>query len=146
MQTYAELVKKARELHKQLGEDEFRRRYMNQPSSLAADLGLRSSAHSRAKAAYEIMNAFPFYSLQEHYEAVYKKILEGLGTNPLHVKTLGESIPDFAKKLRVLEARGLIRTKLMPVGKSNKVLVVTEAFDGREWKKAILPKKAIVVR
>lgn len=142
MASYQELVKRARELHAQLGEGEFRRRYAENPAGLANDLGVRSlkSAAAAAKGR-RVLQAFPFYPLKPGARALYGKILEEYGKRPLLLSALVSEGGDSANAftfLHVLEARGLVKVAYASTGKRN--LIVTEVLDRGKWKKAMLPQ------
>lgn len=139
---YGELVKKARALRMQLGHDEFRRRYERSPTQLMEDIGARRtmSRITRSVKGTEVLQAFPFYPLQERLEGLYREIVERHGSQPLYNRTLSGS-KDVPHSLRILEARGLITTEKMNVGRGGPTLVVSSVYADGRWKKAIIPKK-----
>lgn len=143
---YAELVRKAKEMHKKLNENKFQELYEKSPASLIKDMGVHIGQPGTT--GIKVLQAFPFYPLQERNEGVYKKILKNVGKHPLHIRTLspaGKKAIHMPETLRILEARGLVKTKVMAFEKSA-LLVVTDVFDGREWRKALLPEGARVAR
>lgn len=137
MPTYPELVKKARELHKTLGENEFRRRYEGNPLLLAEHAGVGKEIRQRAQRGKEILEAFRFYPLTPRKQGILDEILERHDKQPLHSTMLG----DNPRNLRVLEERGMIRLAKVKGWRGQK-LMVTEVFDEKTkaWKKAIVPK------
>lgn len=137
MPTYSELVKKARELHKTLGENEFRRRYEGNPSLLAEHAGVGKEIQQRAQRGKEILEAFRFYPITPRKQQILNAILEKAGKEPLYSAKLG----DTSRNLHVLEERGLIRLAKVK-GWKGKKLIVTEVFDQKTkaWRKAAMLK------
>lgn len=137
MVSYPELVRKARELHNALGERKFRELYEEKPLKLIDDMRLRVSGSytELERAGMDVLQAFPFHPLHPSIRAIQDRILEEHEKRLMLASALGDS-KATARALRILEARGLVR--LAKMGRDGP-LVVTEVFDGKAWKKAMVP-------
>lgn len=136
MVSYLELVKKARELHKALGETKFRELYGNRPSSLLDDIGanIREARSSRGS---NVLQAFHFCPLSPSRQEIFEGIVRNYGKKPLLSKALTKK---NSTALYVLEARGLIKLKRMKAGPGPRAWVVSEVFHNGVWRNAVLPK------
>lgn len=128
---YPELVKKARELHKALGETKFRELYEKYPSSLATDLGVTTHGSSRNRAGSSVLQAFHFYPLGGAAKEAHDHILELLRKR--QAQAFRSAALD-THSLRILEARGLIRIKEGHVGGIKHRLEITHVFENGAWK------------
>lgn len=137
---YSEYVKKARKLHSELGEHEFRRRYEKRPAALARDLGAKSAFHGSQRAdGLRILQAFPFFPLQLQVSEVYERIVDMHKKEPVVPNKIGYPANQL---VHVLKERGVIRlAKARTGGVGIPSIVVSEVFHGGKWSKAVVPKK-----
>lgn len=138
MVAYQELVKKARELQKKVGQDAFRVLYHDEPMRLMHDLRPGTvRGHSELEAiGRDVLQAFPFHPLAPANQELHDRILAEHGSRVMLAAALGRP-KDVTKALHILRERGLV--KLAKIGKEGP-LVVTDVFDGKVWRKAMLPE------
>lgn len=136
MPTYAEMVKKARELHAKLGEAKFRELYGSRPSSLLDDIGanIREARSSRGS---NVLQAFHFCPLSPSRQAIFEEIVRNYEKRPLLAKALNKR---DSTAMYVLEARGLIRLKRIKASAGPPSLAISEVFHKGVWRKAVLPE------
>lgn len=132
MYTYPELVKKAKKLHKELGEKKFRELYEKHHSSLATDLGVVRRGAGRNKTGTRVLQAFDFYPLGETAKETHDHILELLRKRQAQVLKSAALDPLL---LRILEARGLIRLKGSRAVGIKRKLEITHVLVNSAWKK-----------
>lgn len=139
MVSYQELVIKARDMQKRLGNDAFRVLYHDEPLRLMHDMRLGAvSAHSELETmGKDVLQAFPFHPLHPKNAEVYEKILQEHASRLMRVSALGRP-GEAVRALHILRERGLV--KLAKIGKDGP-LVVTDVFDGKVWKKAMVPDR-----
>lgn len=127
-------------MQKRLGEERFREKYEKRPADLIKDMGIDMVRPGKRGA--EVLESFPFYGLSPNKSAVYEHIISNYSRKPLHRKALkppGRRDISIGTTLRVLVARGLIKTREAKIGKK-RVVFVSEVFDGGAWKKAVQPR------
>lgn len=126
-------------MHKRLGEERFREKYQKRPADLIRDMGIEMDRPGRRGA--DVLQAFQFYPLPPNKSAVYENILRDYARKPVHrdaLKPPGRRDISIGTTLRVLEARGLIRTKEAKIGRK-RVVFISEVLDDGVWKKAVQP-------
>ncbi len=134
MLPYHELVKKAREMHKTMGEKKFRELYEKYPTTLAKDLGVHNvSKSTRNLAGNRVLQAFGFFPLSPELKETYESILQAHRAKQEHL--LSPKMHD-SQALHVLEARGLLKLKR---GGAGRVTRIYKVLDSGAWK--TVPKR-----